>query len=160
MSSQDFAKRMRESEEELKKGSKPLSELVEWLNFDVESVLSISEATSIFSIPESRIGGEDMRCEAGYTSRLVLGVRFRGGSVPIKILNFNGNSVVQAGQYIRATMPIYEEKRLGFEGGERKKGYFPRYYKREELAIKIEIWGGSKIIREDRSVDYGKFVKD
>ncbi len=146
-----------------------LDELVVSEKFVVEEVVSKSKRHFINAEKNSFVGmfGSDIanyqEKESGYGSVIQLKVRSYEKDSPVKILEFLGNSIVQAGNYIEAKIPRYEEKNRGTRfpeiPNEIEKFYFDRPFKEKESAIEIAIMTGEKVLRRDQSIDYDKFQK-
>ena len=161
------AEKKREQEiRDFESRSKHLYELVATENFTVDEVVAESCATSFTPDSEMRFGGSSPVYNGGFTSRLVLKVSPNNQDVPITALNFDGLSVVKAGDYISAQIPRFEEKRVGTEflseSYDRDRVfYFDRDFEPEESAIELTLLSADgNVLRRDRSVNYKSFVKE
>src|SRR3989338_4929932 len=140
--------------------SKPLYELVFSEYFTVDDVIAESYATSITPLSEMRLGGRSSHYPGGYISKLVLKVVPDNKEIPVSVLNFDGISVIRAGDYISAQIPRYEEKKVasGVRCGSHEHYtclYLNRDFKPEESAIELAIHSvDRKVLRRDRSIDY------
>jgi len=163
---QDAEKKRQQEISDLESRSKKLYELVATENFTVDEVIAESYATSFTPYSEMMIGGRSPVYRGGFTSRLVLKVSPDNQDVPVATLNFDGISVVKAGDYIAAQIPKFEEKRVetGFHSGPYNKDrvfYFDRSFNPEESAIELTLISPyGDVLRRDRSVDYKNFVKE
>lgn len=96
--------RMREEKEEefqeLKKISKNLCDLVFTQDFNVDEVTSNSYATLFKPYSEIVDGGKSPLYPGGYESKLILKVTPLDKDSPIRLLQFDGFSIVRAGDHI------------------------------------------------------------
>lgn len=144
---------------------KPLNELVIDAYFRVNDVVSQSYATSHTPQSEIRIGpGSSPVYDTGYRSELVLKVKPKDKSLPINTLKFDGFSDVKAGNYIKATIPLFEEiptyLHHSYLRHSNVDGYASRKCTERESAIEIAILDKNlRVLRTDRSVDYNRFQK-
>lgn len=143
-----------------------LYELVATENFTVAEVIAESYTTSFTPHSEIRFGGRSPVYSGGFTSKLVLKVLADNQDVPVTTLNFDGFSVVKAGDYISAQIPRFEEKRVGTGFHSRpydrdRVFYFDRNFNPEESAIELALFSNDgNVLRRDRSVNYKSFVKE
>lgn len=161
----DAEKKRQERTKDLESRSKPLHELVIAERFMVNEAVAEAYGTSFKPYPI--MGGSSLVYPGGFTSKLVLKVMPDNQSVPIRILNFDGISAVQAGDYISARIPRFEEEIVESEffhpGPEGKASvfYLDRAFNPEEIAIELAILSeNGKVLRIDRAVDYKDFVKE
>lgn len=148
--------------EELIAKSKPLDELVVLEEFVVESVNSVNYETSFRPVSEVKIGRYSPVYNTGFTTLVSLIVTPYNVNVPVRKLEFYGNSSVEAGNHIRARIPKYKEEvvRNDIYFTFPEKIYLDRKFREQELAIELEIIGRHReVVRVERSVDYRKFVK-
>lgn len=146
--------------------SKQLHELVVEERFIVNDVIAKSYQTSFTPNAEVIYGGYSHVYKGSFISKLVLKVSPDSKDVPVKFLNFEGFSIVKAGDYISAKIPRYEEKKV--EGGcsisfcrRERIFYSERKFNPIESAIELAILSNDeKILRRDRAVDFERFVKD
>ncbi|MBW6461845.1 MAG: hypothetical protein K0B07_02260 [DPANN group archaeon] len=119
-------------------------------------------------ITDSRIyGGKSTSSPCGYTSRLILEVKPVNTFLPVKTLYFDGISIVEAGNYISAKIPRCDIETI-FSGSlltpyrRHKELYFDREFKDKESAIELSIFGrdSKSLLRKDRAIDYGMFIKE
>jgi len=163
---QDAEEKRQQEIADLESRSKKLYELVATENFTVDEVVAESYATSFTPHSEMRFGGSSPVYRGGFTSRLVLKVSPDNQDVPVTTLNFDGLSVVKAGDYISAQIPRFEEKRVGtgFHSGPYDRAkifYFDRGFNPEESAIELALLSpDGNVLRRDRSVNYKSFVKE
>jgi len=167
----EMRKRIEDTEnkriKDLRNKSKPLYELVEEKNFYVKSVLGISDSTSFSPSSEILIGGRSPRYSGGHSNNVRLEVMPHDSTIPVRVLTFYGNSIVESGDFIRVKIPLYTEERLYPFSENSEKVYIPRNFKAEESAIEIKLKAkdgcirrkGGSIRRIDRSVDYERFQK-
>lgn len=161
---QDAEEKRQQEIADLESRSKHLYELVATENFTVDEVVAESYATSF--TPHMMIGGRSPVYRGGFTSKLVLKVSADNQDVPVTTLNFDGLSVVKAGDYISAQIPRYEEKRVGtgFHSGPHDRDrifYFDRDFNPEESAIELALLStDGNVLRRDRSVNYKSFIKE
>jgi hypothetical protein len=162
---QDAEKEKQKKVVDLKSHSKKLYELVVTEKFTVHDVVAESYATSFTPHSEMRFGGSSPVYRGGFTSRLVLKVSPDNQDVPITTLNFEGFSIVKAGDYISAQIPKFVERRVetGFHSrpyNRDKVLYFDRDFNPEESAVELALLStDGKILRRDRSVNYKNFEK-
>lgn len=167
-------KRLEAEIKELEASSKNLWELVRGYEFQVGEILCINNQTSY--VEHNRIigpGSGSTTHYGGYTSRLELQVEPRGADAdkcPIRVLTFDGLSVVTAGDIITAKVPLFEEVKKKIlkefmysdchvEDGERI-FYLPRQATEKEHAIEIVTSGHNTLKRRiDRGIGYGLYVK-
>ncbi len=158
-----------EEMEELESLSKQLYELVATENFTVDEVDGKYYSTSFTPHSEMRIGGKSPVYRGGFTSRLVLKVSPNNQDVPVRTINFDGFSIVRAGDYISAQIPRYQIKKVE-SGGLHSSGpyrpfnikifYLDRDFDAEESAIELAILSADgKVLRRDRAVNYNEFIK-
>lgn len=164
--SQEAKEKRQQEIEDLESRSKQLYELVVTEKFTVKEVVAESYTTSFTPDSELRLGGRSPVYEGGFTSRLILKVSPDNQDVPITILNFDGLSVVRAGDYVSAQIPRYEKIRVGtgFHSGPYDRDrvfYLDRDFDVEESAIELAILSPEGTVsRRDRSVKYKTFAKD
>ncbi|MEA3248609.1 MAG: hypothetical protein U9Q73_02790 [Nanoarchaeota archaeon] len=150
---------------DLKSRSRHLYELVATENFTVDEVVAESYATSFTPNSKMILGGRFPVYRGGFTSKLVLKVSPDNQNVPVTTLNFNGISVVKAGDYISAQIPRFEEKRVGagLHSGPYERDrvfYLDRDFNPEESAIELALLSTDRnVLRRDRSINYESFVK-
>jgi len=163
---QDAEKKRQQEIADLESRSKKLYELVATENFTVNEVVAESYTTSFTPYSEMSFGGSSPVYRGGFTSRLVLKVSPDNRDVPVATLNFDGLSVVKAGDYIAAQIPRFEEKRIGTGFHSRpydrdKVFYFDRDFNPEESAIELTLLStDGNVLRKDRAVNYKKFSKE
>ncbi len=153
---------------DLKSRSKPLYDLVVSEDFTVHDIIGESYVTSSYltlftPLSETIPGGIPPVCSGGFTSKLVLKVTPNNRDIPVRTLNFDGNSAVRPGDYIIAKIPKYKEKKvsLGYFGScfsQDRIFYFDRDFNPEEFAIELII-PSEKGKRTDRAVNYENFIK-
>lgn len=145
--------------------SRQLYELIATEKFTVGEVVAETYATSFTPRSEVRFGGRSPVYRGGFTSKLVLKVSPDNQDVPVTTLNFNGFSIVKAGDYISAQIPRFEEKRVGtgLPFGPYNKDdvfYLDRAFSPEEVAIELALLSADgNVLRRDRAVDYNIFVE-
>ncbi|MEJ2267997.1 MAG: hypothetical protein P8X70_02890, partial [Nanoarchaeota archaeon] len=133
--------------------------------FTVLEVVAKSRAISFTPHSEMRFGGNSPVYRGGFTSRLVLKVSPDNQDVPITTLNFEGFSIVKAGDYISAQIPKFSEIRVetGFYSRPcniDKVFYLDRDFNSEESAIELALLSTDrKVLRRDRAVNYKNFEK-
>ncbi|MFH1400961.1 MAG: hypothetical protein ABIH41_05570 [Nanoarchaeota archaeon] len=151
-----------DDEDRIRALAKPLEELVFPERFTVQYVVAQSRATSNSVRSEMRFGGSSPVYRGGFTSRLVLTVE-PAAHIPVRELLFEGFSGVRAGDRIEALVTRYEVKMFGrpITGHYDQRAYhLDREYGPQENAVEIAILGRSDdVLRRDRAVDYGSFVK-
>lgn len=150
---------------DLKSRSKPLCDLVVSENFTVNEVMGESYVTpSHFNSFFEIIPGATPHVYSGsLTSKLVLKVTPDNQDIPVRSLNFDGNSSVRPGDYINAKIPKYKEKKVipncsGSCFSQDHIFYFDRDFNPEESAIELTILS-EKGKRTDRAVNYKDFMK-
>ncbi len=84
--------------EDLESRSKELYELLFLEKFTVKKVIATSHPTSF--ITSEVIGVRLPTYEGGFISKLILEVTPENYNIPIRILNFNGYSIVKRDDYI------------------------------------------------------------
>jgi hypothetical protein len=135
-----------------------LYKTVRQMTFNVEGVSSYTELVRIIQGP-IRIGSRATTCESGTITRLVLDVvpnYALASDEKIKKLEFFGDSPVRGGDSITAKIPFYHE----IENWDGKEYSLRREIYKIEAAIEIGIRGDKgKILRIDRSADYGIFAE-
>jgi len=149
---------------ELEALSKPLYELIVSENFLIEDILGQSYAHSFTPISEVNFEGKSPRYDGGYSSDLVLKV-LPERDIPIKTLFFSGFFPGLIGNKISAKIPRYEKRNIN-EGyftcfsREARTFYLDRDFNDREEAIELAILSPKgKILRLDRAVGYGEFMK-
>lgn len=160
---QRLGKEEEEKIAKLRACSKPLYEFVVCEHFRVDVVGSESHATQFTPESEIVIGGECPVYHGGFTSKLVLDVMPDNKNIPVRILEFTGNSSVMGGQRIIARIPIYRKETVNrcFSPGEDETFYLEREFKARESAIELNILNEKgKVLRTDKAVDYRRFVKE
>ena len=145
---------------DLEAKSKHLYELTKTEDFYVDDVTCQSYMTHVRPVSEIVIGGRSPSYKSGFTSRLTLRVTPSDTKIPVKLLYFDGFSVVKKGERIAAIMAVYKTEELDQFMGQRPVEYYlPRDFNEEEQAIEIMTLNGSIVTRRDRSVDYNRFQK-
>lgn len=145
--------------------SKKLCDLIVTERFTVNDVIVKSGATSFTPYSEMVIGGTSPVYRGGFTSRIVLEVLPDDKDIPIRTINFDGFSIVKAGDLIYAQIPKYREERLGRKirigmNDRNKVYYLSRDFTPEESAIELCILSEEgRILRRERSVSYENFAK-
>lgn len=139
---------------------KPLNELVIDAYFRVKDVISQYYATSHTPLSEMRIGpGGSPVYNTGYRSKLILKVKPKDKDIPILTIMFDGDSHVMAGNYIKATIPLFDEIPIYLRHSNADE-YASRKCTEKESAIEIVILDKNlRVLRTDRSVDYKRFTK-
>lgn len=138
-----FRQEIKRNAQEQRSRAKPLHELVVSEYFTVDRI----------DLPHKNASA------ASYTILYVIPDR---KNVQVRRLEFRGDSKVKVGDYIRAKIPRYNERKIrtGIFLHESEKIYQDRKFNLEEIAIEIEIIGeGGRVLRSDRSVDYDKYLK-
>jgi hypothetical protein len=156
----------REIVKKLKSKSKKLQDIVFEEGFIVNSVVSESIGTSVLPMSEMSFGGYNQRYKTGYKSKITLEVRSLTHDVPVKTLEFYGQSIVKSGDHIIVKIPRYKEKHVEDPSLpinlSRRTFYLDRKYKKNESAIEIQIMPSNKSDKNpdriDRAVNYSKYL--
>jgi len=168
----DLNKIMEESQEriiqefeDVKSKSKSLKELIVTEKFIVNDVVAKSSGTHFTPESEKIMGGSSPIYNGGFTSKLILTVS-PDNHILVKILYFEGFSIIKGGDYISALIPRYEKKGISnvdldkIGRIESRTFYFDRPFNPMEYAIELALLSPEgKVLREDRAINYREFVK-
>ena len=141
--------------DELRSKSKPLHELVQTVKFRVDNVLGIIDRYPY-------MGGGSLDPDI-YGPKLIL-----NGTpdlqIDTRILTFYGSSIVKAGDWVSAKIPIYKKidifgKNIPGKLRDYQSFYIGRNFELEEKVIELSLINDDKILRIYQAFDYFLFQK-